>query len=165
MPQKTKRRTRRRTKNTRRTPSRTRARTAPTHHFYSKTVFDGQNMITESKKDNEPVQRRIYTMKQLEREIPIGAELLKNENIHTVPKALQYPIPREIGFKSVLPNPADLGLLPPTMTRRASHHRHHGRHGRHRHGHRHDNEKNLELIVQEKDSDNDPPRNLFDIPI
>ncbi len=161
MPQKTKRRTRRRTKNTRRTPTRT--RTAPTHHFYSKTVFDGQNMITESKKDNEPVQRRIYTMKQLEREIPIGAELLKNENIHTVPKALQCPIPREIGFKSVLPNPADLGLLPPTMTRRASHHRHH-RHHRHGH-HRHDNEKNLELIVQEKDSDNDPPRNLFDIPI
>ena len=161
MPQKTKRETRRRRR--RRTQRRSSLSNSSSpkehHHFYSKMVFDGKNVITESQKDHEPVQRRIYTMKQLEREIPIGAELLKKGNIHKVPKALQYPIPKEIRFRSVLPNPADLGLLPPTMTRRASHRRFGDSDGHS------NNINNMELIVQEKDNHNGPSRKLFDIPV
>ena len=58
------------------------------HHFYSKMVYDGNTMLTESQKYNEPIQRRKYTLKQLEREIPIGAELIKTHLDHKVPLAL-----------------------------------------------------------------------------
>ena len=150
------------------------------HHFYSKMVFDGNNMMTETQKDNEPVQRRVYTMKQLEQEIPIGAELLRNENIQTVPPALQYPIPRELGFRNVLPNPADLGLLPPRVTsssdiddhfrsqshnRSRSHNRNRSRSRRNRFssGLIPRDQDNLKLIVEDPYT-RAPPRDIFHLP-
>jgi hypothetical protein len=172
MPQKNTRSTARKTRNTRKTRRRTKtaeraaAAAAATeeatpseehHHFYSKMVFDGKNITTESQQDDEPVQRRVYTMKQLEREIPIGAELLRNENIHTVPRALQFPIPREVGFRTVLPNPADLGLIPLSDTRR----RLRRKGSRSRRGH--SSGRNMELIV--RDADGDTGRNIFQLPV
>ena len=150
------------------------------HHFYSKMVFDGKNMMTETQKDNEPVQRRVYTMKQLEREIPIGAELLRNENIQTGPPALQDPIPRELGFRNVLPNPADLGLLPPRVTsssdiddhfrshshnRSRSHNRNRSRSRRNRFssGIIPRDQDNLKLIVEDPYT-RAPPRDIFHLP-
>lgn len=145
-------------------------------------------MVVETQNDNEPLQRRVYTMKQLEREIPIGAELLRDANI-PVPRRLQFPIPRELGFRTVLPNPADLGLLPPSATlasvthnptrdsnssdssgihRRLSNRRRRGRRGtrstrstRGTRGTRAD-AKDLELIV--RDTDARKGRNLFQLP-
>lgn len=171
MPQKNTRSTARKTRNTRKTRRRTKTAERATaaaateeatpseehHHFYSKMVFDGKNITTESQQDDEPVQRRVYTMKQLEREIPIGAELLRNENIHTVPRALQFPIPREVGFRTVLPNPADLGLIPLSDTRR----RRRRKGSRSRRGD--SSGRNMELIV--RDADGDTGRNIFQLPV
>ena len=172
MPQKNTRSTARKTRNTRKTRRRTKTAERATaaaatateeatpseehHHFYSKMVFDGKNITTESQQDDEPVQRRVYTMKQLEREIPIGAELLRNENIHTVPRALQFPIPREVGFRTVLPNPADLGLIPLSDTRRRRRKGSRSRRG-------HSSGRNMELIV--RDADGDTGRNIFQLPV
>lgn len=62
-------------------------------------------MVVETQNDNEPLQRRVYTMKQLEREIPIGAELLRDANI-PVPRRLQFPIPRRIGISDRIAKPS-----------------------------------------------------------
>lgn len=113
------------------------------HHFYSKMLFDGNTMITESQKDNEPVKRRKYTLKRLEREIPIGAELVKKHLRRKVPHAVNAPFPRDIEFTSVLPNPIDLGLMPPSGRSRRS------RRLRDDHDHDHDNEENIKLLVNE----------------
>jgi len=125
------------------------------HHFYSKMVYDGKTMLTESQKDDEPIQRRKYTLKQLEREIPIGAELIKTHLDHKVPLALNKPIPKEIKFTSVLPNPRDLGLIPPRMfTRR-----------RHKHKHNKRDKENLRLLIEDQQyDDNNQPRDFFDLP-
>jgi hypothetical protein len=130
------------------------------HHYYSSMVFDGKNLTTESQKDDEPVQRRIYTMKQLEREIPIGAELLRNANIHTVPRGLQFPIPRELGFRTVLPNPADLGLLPPSASASASVTR-----SNRRNRHRSDRSDRSDLKLVVRDTDATRGRDLFQLPV
>jgi len=128
------------------------------HRFYSKMVFDGNTMMTETQKDNEPVKRRRYTLEQLEREIPIGAELIKEHLDRKVPQAINYPLPKEIEFKSVLPNPIDLGLMPPQMTT------HHTRkHRKHHHHHRDDDEDNLHLMIQDHDQKK-RPRDVFGLP-
>ena len=130
------------------------------HHFHSKMLFDGNTMITESQKDNEPVKRRKYTLKRLEREIPIGAELVKTHLRRKVPPAVNDPFPRDIEFTSVLPNPIDLGLIPPSMSRHDHDHDHHHDHDDHDHDdsmkkrrkrrrHDHDNEENIKLLVNE----------------
>jgi len=131
------------------------------HHFYSKMLFDGNTMITESQKDNEPVKRRKYTLKRLEREIPIGAELVKKHLRRKVPPAVNDPFPRDIEFTSVLPNPIDLGLMPPSMSRHDHDHYHYHDHDDsmkkrrkrrrhdHDHDHDHDNEENIKLLVNE----------------
>jgi hypothetical protein len=129
---------------------------AEEHHFYSKMVFDGNTMFTESQKDDEPIKRRKFTLRQLEEEIPIGAELIKTHLDRKVPIALNRPIPRDIGFKSVLPNPYDLGLMPPQTRRRHKHHRS-------RHHRRRDNE-NLRLMIDAEDDNHHQPRNIFDLP-
>ena len=139
------------------------------HHFHSKMFFDGNTMITESQKDNEPVKRRKYTLKRLEREIPIGAELVKRHLRRKVPPAVNAPFPRDIEFTSVLPNPIDLGLMPPSRSRH-DHHDHDDHHDdhddhddhdhdpmkkrrkrskHHDHDHDHDNEENIKLLVNE----------------
>ena len=130
------------------------------HHFYSKMVYDGNTMLTESQKDNEPIQRRKYTLKQLEREIPIGAELIKTHLDHKVPLALNKPTPNEIKFTSVLPNPRDLGLIPPRMFTRRHNHNH-----KHNHKHNKRDKENLRLLIEDHQyDDNNQPRNFFDLP-
>lgn len=133
------------------------------HHFYSKMLFDGNTMITESQKDNEPVKRRKYTLKRLEREIPIGAELVKKHLRRKVPPAVNAPFPRDIEFTSVLPNPIDLGLMPPSGRSRDDHDHDHDDYdhddydpmkkrrklSKHHHHHDHDNEENIKLLVNE----------------
>jgi hypothetical protein len=134
------------------------------HSFYSKMMFDGKTIITESQKDDEPVKRRKYTLEDLEREIPIGAELIKDHLDRKVPRSLQYPLPKEIEFKSVLPNPADLGLMPPMYSVD-----HTKKHRKTRH-HRDDKDgENLRLMVDEDDSDHTNrrhkrSRDLFGLP-
>lgn len=126
------------------------------HHFYSKMFFDGNTMISESQKDNEPVKRRKYTLKRLEREIPIAAELVKTHLRRKVPPAVNAPFPRDIEFTSVLPNPIDLGLMPPSGRSRDDddddHHHDPMKKRRKRskhHDHDHDNEENIKLLVNE----------------
>ncbi len=137
--------------------------TAEEHHFYSKIVVDGNRMFTESQKDDEPVQREKITLRRLEKDIPVAADLIKIYLQRKVPPALNRPFPRDIGFKSVLPNPYDLGLMPPQTKRRHKHHRS-------RHDRKHDKE-NVRLVIQDGDGDGDgdgdnykQPRNLFDLP-
>lgn len=132
------------------------------HHYYSKMVFDGNTMITESQKDNEPVKRRKYTLEDLEREIPIGAELVKDHLDRKVPRAIQYPLPKGIEFTSVLPSPDDLGLMPPKQY--VNHTR---KNRRNRQLHRHhelneDNEgENLHLMIEENGNDHTNRRHKF----
>jgi hypothetical protein len=148
--------------------ARARGQTSPPvvekHQFHSKMLFDGNTMITESQKDNEPVKRRKYTLKRLEREIPIAAKLVKTHLRRKVPPAVNDPFPRDIEFTSVLPNPIDLGLiLPSGRSRRLrdDHDDHHDHHhddhdpmkkrrklSKHRDNH-HDNEENIKLFVNE----------------
>jgi hypothetical protein len=119
-------------------------------------LFDGNTMITESQKDNEPVKRRKYTLKRLEREIPIAAKLVKTHLRRKVPPAVNDPFPRDIEFTSVLPNPIDLGLMPPSRRSRDDHDDHDpmkkqrklSKH-HHHHDHDHDNEENIKLLVNE----------------
>jgi len=124
---------------------------AEKHHFHSKMLFDGNTMITESQKDNEPVKRRKYTLKRLEREIPIGAELVKRHLRRKVPPAVNAPFPKDIEFTSVLPNPIDLGLMPPSISRDDHDHdpmKKRRKRSKHHH-HNHDNEENIKLLVNE----------------
>jgi len=128
------------------------------HHFYSKMFFDGNTMISESQKDNEPVKRRKYTLKRLEREIPIAAKLVKTHLRRKVPPAVNDPFPRDIEFTSVLPNPIDLGLILPSRRSRDDdddHDHDHDsmkkrrKHSKHDHDHDHDHEENIKLLVNE----------------
>ena len=140
--------------------------TVEEHHFYSKIAVDGNRMFTESQKDDEPVQREIFTLRRLEKEIPVAADLIKIHLQRKVPPALNRPFPRDIGFKSVLPNPYDLGLMPPQTKSRHKHH-----HSRH---HRKDDKENVRLVIQDGDGGGGggggdggnykQPRNLFDLP-
>jgi len=88
--------------------------TAEHHHYYSKTTFDGNNIVSETQKDDEPMRRRVYTLKQLSKEIPLAGELVKEHLGGVVPQTLSYPISKNVKFRSVLPSPAEMGLLPPT---------------------------------------------------
>lgn len=143
------------------------------HRLVSSMTFDGNTLVTRSQKDNEPVKQRIYTMKQLEQELPIGKELIdlhldgkmppsiqehhRNKHKHTTPM-----------FHNVLVHPADLGLLAPKVDARMPD-KHRSRR-RHRHRQMIDDD-NLRLMV-DADADADAeygiqhkrPRNLFDLP-
>lgn len=138
------------------------------HRYYSKMIFDGKNMITETQKDNQPIKRRKCTLEELKQDIPIAAELIIDHLDRKVPRAMQYPLPEGIEFKSVLPNPADLGLMPPniSMNHTKKHRRIHNHHDRF-------DRENLRLIVEEDDEEHDDhrnrkrrkrPRDLFGLP-
>jgi hypothetical protein len=84
--------------------------------------YDGKVLSVESKKDNEPIRRKKYTLKQLRREIPIAAELINKYLDGKVPRSLhkhEYP-PHTVSIYPVLPNPVDLGLIPPSTTATAA---------------------------------------------
>jgi len=89
------------------------------HHSYQASMkYDGKVLSVESKKDNEPIRRKKYTLKQLRREIPIAAELINKYLDGKVPRSLhkhEYP-PHAVSIYPVLPNPVDLGLIPPSAT-------------------------------------------------
>jgi hypothetical protein len=67
------------------------------------------------------------------------------------------PFPKDIEFTSVLPNPIDLGLMPPSISRDDHDHDHdhdpmkkrRKRSKHHDHHHDHDNEENIKLLVNE----------------
>lgn len=166
----------RRTRKVRRTRRRSeKQKTPPTeneihHHQYSaKMVFDGKTLVSETQKDAEPAQRRVYTLKQLAREIPLAAELGKKHLGWKDHHVIQYPpTPRNLAFHSVLPNPADLGLMPPNHHHTHNHHNHHHhktmrRRMKMRQAPREpgDADAGIQLTVQDND---DQRRNLFDLP-
>jgi hypothetical protein len=137
------------------------------HHYYSKMFFDGKTVSTESQENDGPIKRRKYTLEDIEQDIPIGAELIKKHLDRKVPLAIQYPLPKEIEFKSVLPNPADLGLMPPKLSMN-----HTKKHRKIRnHPDRFDGE-NLRLVFEEDHDEHDHinrqrrkrPRDLFELP-
>jgi len=135
----------------------TRARKSA-HHYYSKMAFDGKRIVSETQKDDEPVRRRVYTLKQLNREIPIAGELVKKHLGGVVPRTLSYPISRKVAFRSVLPSPADIGLLPPPEM--SHNHNNHNNNTRRRQQQRRqqpsDDDDNMRLVVEDND--------IFDLP-
>ena len=136
------------------------------HRYYSKMAFDGKKIVSESQKDNEPMRRQVYTLKQLKREIPLAGEFVDKHLGGVIPEAINHPIPKEIAFRSVLPNPADLGLLPPRESRR----RFRTVRRKHRSTAAADAEReNMRLLVEDNDADADDAdrrrtRNVFDLP-
>ena len=165
-------------KKTRRTRKvrRTRRRRSPEtkiHHYSAKMMFDGKKLVSETQKNNEPAQRRVYTLKQLAREIPLAAELGKAHLGWNDRHVIHYPpTPKNLEFHSVLPNPSDLGLMPP------NHHQNH-KTTRRRMKMRQalpppplysepwnaddDADEDVQLNVQDKGYSQ--PRNLFDLPV
>jgi hypothetical protein len=146
------------------------------HHYSAKMMFDGKKLVSEIQKNNEPAQRRVYTLKQLAREIPLAAELGKAHLGWNDRAVIQYPpTPKNLDFQSVLPNPSDLGLMPP------NHHHHHHKTTRRRMkmrqalppptlysepwnaGEDAGEDADIQLNVQDKDYSQ--PRNLFDLPV
>ncbi len=88
------------------------------HSYHASMKYDGKVLSVESKKDNEPIRRKKYTLKQLRREIPIAAELINKYLDGKVPRSLHkhnHP-PHTVSIYPVLPNPVDLGLIPPSTT-------------------------------------------------
>lgn len=157
--------TRRRRRDTPATPA------VESHRFVSSITFDGNKIVKKSQKDNEPVKEEIYTMKQLEQELPIGKELIDIHLDGKMPRGIQehhrnkHTTPM---FRNVLVHPADLGLLAPKVdVRMPDKHRSRSR----RHRHRRMRDDNLRLMV-DSDADADAayiirrerPRNLFDLP-
>ena len=103
-----------RKKNTRKKASTSSSRR---HQYYSKMTYDGKTLSMESQQDNQPIKRKKYTLKQLRREIPVAAELINKYLDGKVPNSLhnhKYP-ENTVSIYPVLPNPVDLGLIPPAM--------------------------------------------------
>ena len=87
------------------------------HRFISSMTYDGKTLVTKTQKNNEPVKERIYTMNQLEQELPIGKELIDLHLDGKMPQGLQERHRKHMKpmFQNVLLHPADLGLLPPKV--------------------------------------------------
>ena len=88
------------------------------HQYYTRMNYDGRILSVESQQDNQPIRRKKYTLKQLRREIPVAAELINKYLDGKVPRSLHnhnHP-PHAVSIYPVLPNPVDLGLLPPVAT-------------------------------------------------
>jgi hypothetical protein len=138
-------------------------------HYSAKMMFDGKKLVSEIQKNNEPAQRRVYTLKQLAREIPLAAELGKAHLGWNDRHVIHYPPPpKNLEFHSVLPNPSDLGLMPP------NHHQNHKTTRRRMkmrqalpppplYSEPWNADEDIQLNVQDKDYSQ--PRNLFDLPV
>jgi hypothetical protein len=88
------------------------------HQYYTRMNYDGRILSVESQQDNQPIRRKKYTLKQLRREIPVAAELINKYLDGKVPRSLHnhnHP-PHAVSIYPVLPNPVDLGLLPPAAS-------------------------------------------------
>ena len=93
-------------------------KTAKRHQYYTHMKYDGNTLSVESQQDNQPIQRKKYTLKQLRREIPVAAELINKYLDGKVPRSIhkhQHP-PHTVSIYPVLPNPVDLGLIPSAAT-------------------------------------------------
>ena len=150
------------------------------HQYYTRMNYDGRILSVESKQDNQPIRRKKYTLKQLRREIPVAAELINKYLDGKVPRSLHnhnHP-PHAVSIYPVLPNPVDLGLIPPGAMHASSRHAHIGHEfrpismtsdcspstcerGRKHHIAAYDNNSNdndndvMKLFVSEKDDDDD----------
>jgi hypothetical protein len=80
--------------------------------------YDGNTLSVESQQDDQPIRRKKYTLKQLRREIPVAAELINKYLDGKVPNELHkhQHSPHTVSIYPVLPNPVDLGLIPPAPT-------------------------------------------------
>lgn len=85
------------------------------HRFISSMTFNGDKLITETQKDNEPVKRREYTKEDLERELPIGKELVDNYLDGVMPEDIQSHEHKMPVLTNALISPVDLGLMPPNV--------------------------------------------------
>lgn len=85
------------------------------HQYYTRMNYDGRILSVESKQDNKPIRRKKYTLKQLRREIPLAAKLIEQYLGGKVPQSL-HNHSHAVSIYPVLPNPVDLGLLPPGAT-------------------------------------------------
>jgi len=87
-----------------------------TQRCISSMSFDGDTLAIKSQKNNEPATERIYTIQQLEQDIPIGKELIDAHLDGQMPQGLQHHHHHRMHmkpmFNNVLLHPADLGLLP-----------------------------------------------------
>lgn len=145
------------------------------HRFISSMSFNGDTLTTTTKKDDEPVIQRKYT---LARDIPIGKEMVDMYLDGKIPERLHHHNKSPM-FRNVLVSPADLGLLPPdhtaeiqgparqsqrTRRRRRTALRHHD-HRADEHDRR-DDENELRLMIDDHDDDRKKQlsRNLFDLP-
>ena len=128
------------------------------HQYYSAVKYDGNTLSVESQQDNRPIQRKKYTLKQLRREIPVAAELINKYLDGKIPRSLhrhQLP-PHAVSIYPVLPNPVDLGLIPPGTEGRSHS-------GRRSHGHAEmDDDRMMKLYVSEKGDDR--RRNIGKLP-
>jgi hypothetical protein len=86
------------------------------HRFISSMIFDGDKLITQTQKDYEPVKRHEYTKEDLERELPIGKELVDNYLDGVIPQEIQQDEHKMPVLTNVLISPVDLGLMPPKVT-------------------------------------------------
>lgn len=79
--------------------------------YASNTTFDGEHLIVDTQINDQPVEHRVYTFRELRKTSPLGASLVKEYLKGRIPKTLKRPasemlIPH-IHIKPVLPN---LGL-------------------------------------------------------
>ena len=169
MVKKTRQRLKQKTRETRRVRRKRQEPAAPpsveSHRLISSMIFDGNRLVTKSQKDNEPVKEHIYTMKQLEQEIPIGKELIDAHLDGKMPQGLHNRRHMKPTFNNVLLHPADLGLLPPSvrtdegLSKRRSIRR--GRRSQYSH------KDDMQLMVQDDDDHDDDgvhQKHLFDLP-
>ena len=85
------------------------------HQYYTKMNYDGNVLSVESKQDNQRVKRGKFTLRRLRREIPIAAKLIEQYLGGEIPKEVHNHehLPNTVSIYPVLPNPVDLGLIPP----------------------------------------------------
>lgn len=106
MPQKT--RTKRRSNGSQPQPP----RIIEKHSSYaSNTTFDGEHLIVDTQINDQPVDHRVYTFRELRKTNPLGASLVKEYLKGRIPKTLKRQAPDillpHIHINPVLPN---LGL-------------------------------------------------------
>ena len=79
--------------------------------YASSTAFDGKHLIIDTQINDQPVDHRVYTFRELRKTNPLGASLVKEYLKGRIPKTLKRPAPEmlipHIHINPVLPN---LGL-------------------------------------------------------
>ena len=94
------------------TQTQTQSQIIEKHSSYaSSTAFDGKHLIIDTQINDQPVDHRVYTFRELRKTNPLGASLVKEYLKGRIPKTLKRPAPEmlipHIHINPVLPN---LGL-------------------------------------------------------